>query len=46
MKKLLLGMIMVAFFVVSCASGEQKKWGRSWEGPVISPSPIEVPDRE
>jgi hypothetical protein len=45
MKKLLLGMIILAFFVVSCATGEQKKWDRSWEGPIVSPSPVSVPDR-
>ena len=45
MKKVLLGIIVLAFFVVSCASVDHQKSYRSWEGPVISPSPVDVPDR-
>jgi hypothetical protein len=41
MKRILLGVIILAFFIASCSSVEQKKWERSWEGPVISPSPKE-----
>ena len=41
MKRLLLVIIAVAFFIASCSSVEQKKWDRSWEGPIISPSPKE-----
>jgi hypothetical protein len=43
MKRLLLGTIIVVFFIVACSSVEQKKWDRGWEGPVISPSPSEGP---
>jgi hypothetical protein len=41
MKRLLLVIIAVAFLMASCSSVEQKKWDRSWEGPIISPSPKE-----
>ena len=43
MKRLLLGLIIAVCFFASCSSVEQKKWDRSWEGPIISPSPSEKP---
>ena len=36
--RLLLGIIVITFFIAACSSGEQKKWDRNWEGQIISPS--------